>query len=298
MAEAAIRSAAQFPREEERTDVEDPTDYARMSDPLFNAEPARKMWRDNATLMHLLLASGVLLWAALENAPGRYVWFGEGRDGLLTYAVVVAAASLAACTALVLILTVVGDVGFRKTLFSLPRLGDVNVGVLIAAIFAIWWCAAAGVLTFSLPQRIAPYGSLSNAYGALWLGAICSIGMVGKACGHALGHTPVLGNLACSIVVLVAALLLDDPGRPVIAWSIILGASSCTLHAVLLLFGPEALGSAVVKLIAVCLLLLWIPGAAVLTFKGPFTSANHSANGFFAAWLGLFTAAMFVSDRA
>ena len=57
--------------------------------------------------------------AALKNAPMRYVWFSEGRAGFLTYAVVVAVASLAASATLVFTLTVVGDAGFRKTLFFL-----------------------------------------------------------------------------------------------------------------------------------------------------------------------------------
>ena len=83
-----------------------------------------------------------------------------------------------------------------------------TVSPLIAACFCVWWCAAAGVLTFSVPGHTAPSGSLSNAYGSLWLGAACSNAMISKACLRA-PNWPLSKSwqsLACSIVVLIAIL--------------------------------------------------------------------------------------------
>jgi hypothetical protein len=263
--------------------------------PLFNAEPARQMWRANWALMYLLVASGILLWAALENAPSQYVWFSHGRDGLLTYAMVVAAVSLAACSVLVIGLTTIGDSALRKSLFKIPRIGEVTVSTVIAVVFAVWWCTAAGVLTFGGPDfgRYAPYSVLSNGYFALWLGAACSIAMLSKAFGHPLGPDPLLGNLACSVVILIAALFLEDPREPTVTWAICLGAISSAIHLLILLIGIAKLRESFLKMLALLLLILWVPGAAVVSFKGPFTSAAHTSNGYFAAWLGLLSALAF-----
>jgi len=275
----------------------DPSAFISTDDgtPVFNSEPARKMWQTNWALMDLLVASGVLLWAALENAPAQYAPFSHGRDGLLTYAIVVAAVSLTLCSILLITLTTTGDSGLRTPLFTVPRLGAVNVSTVISVAFAVWWCAAAGVLTFNCPGwgHIAPYGTLSNGYFALWLGAVSSIGMLSKAFGHPIGPVPLLGNLACSVVILIAALCLDDPSRPTVTWAITVGAISLALHTLVLFVGIGKLKESLCKMLAWLLLILWTPAALVLTFKGPFTSAAHTSNGFFAAWLGLLSALAF-----
>eukprot|EP00962_Isochrysis_galbana_P045463 scaffold17888_cov149-Isochrysis_galbana.AAC.4 len=267
--------------------------------PVFDSEPARKMWQANWALMHLLVASGILLWAALENAPAQYVWFGHGREGLLTYAVVVAAVSLVVSSLLVIALTTIGDSGLRTSLFTVPRLGAVNVSTVISVAFAVWWCAAAGVLTFNCPGwgHIAPYGTLSNGYFALWLGSACSLSMLNKAFGHPMGPDALVGNLACSVVVLIAAICLNDPDEPTVTWAMSVGAASSANHLVILLIGINKLRKGLLKMMAVLLLLLWTPAAAVLTFKGPFTSAADSSNGFFGAWLGLLSALAFARDH-
>jgi len=279
----------------------DPSAFISTDDgtPVFNSEPARKMWQTNWALMDLLVASGVLLWAALENAPAQYAPFSHGRDGLLTYAIVVAAVSLTLCSILLITLTTTGDSGLRTPLFTVPRLGAVNVSTVISVAFAVWWCAAAGVLTFDSPGggHNAPYGTLSNGYFALWLGAVSSIGMLSKAFGHPIGPDPLLGNLACSVVVLIAAICLNDPDEPTVTWAMSVGAASSANHLVILLIGINKLRKGLLKMMAVLLLLLWTPAAAVLTFKGPFTSAADSSNGFFGAWLGLLSALAFARDH-
>jgi hypothetical protein len=246
----------------------------------------------NWTLMYLLVASGVLLWAALENPPSEYVWFDRGEDGLLTYAVAVAAVSLATCGVLVIGLTTMGDGALRKSLFSVPRRGTVTVSTIIAVALAVWWCAAVAVLSFD-GSRSSPYSTLSNGYIALWLGAACSVSMFSKAFGYPLGPDALLANLAASVVVLVAAKSLDSD-EPNVTWAFCVGAISSAIHLLILFVGISKVRTDGLKMLAFLLLILWVPGAAILTFKGPFTSADNS-NGFFGSWVGLLSALAFAS---
>jgi hypothetical protein len=267
--------------------------------PVFEAEPARRMLHANWAFMQLLIASGVLLWAALENAPAQYVPYSRGRNGLLTFAIVVPAVSLVVSSILVIALITKDDSGLRTALFIVPRLGAVTVSTAISGALAVWWCAAAGVLTFNGPRwdHVAQYSTISNAYFALWLGAACSLSMFNKACGHPFGPDPLLGNLACSVVILIAAICLDKPNEPSVSWAMSVGAASAANHLVILLVGINNLREGFLKMTALLLLLLWLPAAAVLTFKGPFTSATDSLNGYFGAWLGLLSAFAFARQH-
>jgi len=145
--------------------------------------------------------------------------------------------------------------------------------------------------------RAAPYGTLSNGYFALWFGTACSIAMVGKACGHPIGLSPLLCNFVCSIMVLLAAIFYDNASEPTVTWAICLGAISCAIHLLLFLRGVHKLGPNMLKALALLLLLLWTPGTLVLTFKGPFISVANTSNGYFSAWFGLLSALSLAADH-
>eukprot|EP00316_Scyphosphaera_apsteinii_P013578 CAMPEP_0119312178 /NCGR_PEP_ID=MMETSP1333-20130426/25389_1 /TAXON_ID=418940 /ORGANISM="Scyphosphaera apsteinii, Strain RCC1455" /LENGTH=207 /DNA_ID=CAMNT_0007316759 /DNA_START=242 /DNA_END=865 /DNA_ORIENTATION=- len=203
-----------------------------------------------------------------------------------------AAISLAICTLLILCAVAGADEGLKR-----KRVRHVSLQLIVAFFLVVWWAAAAGVLTVQ-----GPFDEVGNAYFSLWTGLVCAVGWFGKVSGQQAASRSMgslLGLLTCSVVLLLATWKLPSSlTKPTVAWSVALGISS-SLIALLLFFGLDRLRSPTRKFLAMLLVVLWAPGAGVLTFKEPFTTACGPANpnGYFAAWLGLFCAIAFVTEQ-
>jgi len=160
--------------------------------------------------------------------------------------------------------------------------------VLVTLLFAIW-IPGAGVLTFK-----SPYVVTSNAYFACWL-AFISSGYLFAAFWNikfpwaAFQDTPrtCLWVLLLASVIELTAASIDCPphnsctGRA--AWALSVGIMSTVISfftLVLYMLQPT-LHKAVLKLVGLLLFAMWIPGAGVLTFDGPYRTTG---NAYFACW--------------
>ena len=91
-----------------------------------------------------------------------------------------------------------------------------------------------------------------------------------------------VGIVAASIVLIIASIEWIRAAEGIFAMT--LGGLSIAIIAVLVLI-YDKLHKELLRGIAALLAVLWIFGAGILTFRGPFLMTG---NGFFASWIGLF----------
>jgi hypothetical protein len=160
--------------------------------------------------------------------------------------------------------------------------------VLVTLLFAIW-IPGAGVLTFK-----SPYVLTGNAYFACWLGFVASGYLFAafwniKFPWEAFQDTPrvcLWCILLASVVELTQAAIdcppdQDCTGRP--AWALAVGIMSTVISFVTLVVYmlQPTLNKVVLKIVGLLLFAMWIPGAGILTFDGPYTVTG---NAYFACW--------------
>jgi len=253
-------------------------------DSLLGGMIPHSLVKGQSAIVYLTVASVVLLIAAVQHSDRTGWWHNGGHDNRTTYSFIVAIVSLLISGVIFLLSIAKADSRIDHKLFSMPKLGDCTLRMLIAAFLVIWWAVAAAILTF-----VGPFVFLGNAYFALWAGLIASLvwfELVSGVDATPRVFGPALALLLCSATLLYACLSKYDVSQPEVAWGVTLGAISTAFSALLCLAG-HSLSVDIRRALALLLVLLWIPGAGVLTFDGPFTVAG---NGYFASWLGLLSA--------
>lgn len=191
---------------------------------------------------------------------------------------------------------------FVCILFLVPKVSQLarNWFKWIAVFFVLWWLGGAIYGTFVLPFQFT-----GNGYFASWTAVGISLVLVQGSWGLTIGHEQVLDKVSrltgdaprellvvfiASIIVLIAA--SASCGSFVCTgwniWAIICSvasilACSTVIAMKLLRMRDEQVESLLPKL-AFGLVLLWVVGTGIMTFKDPF---RITGNGYFAAWVAL-----------
>ncbi|PNW77184.1 hypothetical protein CHLRE_10g425850v5 [Chlamydomonas reinhardtii] len=98
--------------------------------------------------------------------------------------------------------------------------------------------------------------------------------------------------LAASIVELIAAGVLCEKCDSYVAWAVAVGAISTFftfVHAIICTFKPS-LAAKIAPFLSTFLVLWWIPGAGIPTFKSPFVVVG---NGYFSCWVAFLASLVF-----
>jgi hypothetical protein len=148
----------------------------------------------------ICIASAILLGASAKYASE---W-----DGLGDYAIVVSAVALGlGLLMLVWYKLIEGDSSvLRKPLLSLPLLGPLNVELVIATFFAVWYIVGASILTFQ-----GPYLTTGNGYFSAWGGAFAGFGYMAAASGRsmtAIGSSAMRGSGALHALTVPSIVLI------------------------------------------------------------------------------------------
>ncbi len=253
----------------------------------------------------MIVASAVLLGASSKYAGGG--------NALGDYAVSVAAVALGLGLAMMVWYKFIesDDSALRKTRFEMPLVGPVNIEMLIAAFFAVWWIVGASILTFQ-----GPFEDTGNGYFASWGGAFAATGYLTDACGRSMtaigssirrGSGSLYALSVPSIVIIIAttkqycifatcsSYLEANKYHAEAAYGLSVGVISLGFILLLGLIRARAdnvnlegngkkLIELMPKMIALVLTGLWIAACIILTFHEPFTTTR---NGYFSCWLGL-----------
>lgn len=237
---------------------------------------------------------------------------GYAGDDLGDYAIAVSAVSLGLGLLMMIWYKVISDDDDSevcKKRLDLPLLGPLNIEMMIAAFFAVWWIVGANILTFNGPHLVP-----GNGYFSAWGGAFAGIGYLANVSGRsmsAIGSSILRGSGALyaltvpSIVLIIAvtkqfcalfwcsSYLDTDRFYPEAALGLSVGIIS--LGFILLV----ALGSGYQshlsddakqavrwghKLASLVLLGMWTAAFIILTFHEPFTATG---NGYHSLVLGL-----------
>ena len=224
----------------------------------------------------LLAASGVETVAAFVN-------------GIFPYALSVGIVSLMLSVTLLILQSKNPD-ALLKVLFSLPKVGEVSVELLIAFALFAWWAVAAGILTFQ-----GPFNLTQNGFFATWAALAASTLIAStvipeiqdatlKAKRLSIHGTPIVLLLLCALVVLFAALQNTNGWEPML---MIAFAAITIVYCFLLLLSADTLSEQMKQTAAAIVLIIWLIEAGIGTFRGPFTITS---NGYFASWIGLLAA--------
>jgi len=252
-------------------------------------------------------AAGDAATADLETESSRRLQSTSGCDLLMgglspdtdntNYGVAVAAVSLALTLAFMLLAK------FRPAVlarFSLPlpkNLGMLSAQQVFYGFLLLWWGPGTGVLTFH-----GPYRTTGNPYFACWAALLCSVLLCADAftkmkvgIDHLKGASSsylreMFGLFVSSLTLFFAS--IDFVGSGTGAYGMSLGIISAVI-CVLATYLVEAkkIGAPLRKGVSGVLLVLWAAAAVLLTFDSPFTSTG---NGYFACWLGLACASLWV----
>jgi len=213
------------------------------------------------------------------------------------YGVAVAAVSLA----LTLVFMVLAK--FRPEVlarFSLPlpkNLGMLSAQQVFYGFLLLWWGAGTGVLTFH-----GPYRTTGNPYFACWASLLCSVLLCADAftkmkvgIDHLKGASSsylreMFGLFVSSLTLFFASIDFVSSGTGAYGMSLgIISAVICASSTYLV--EGKKIGAPLRKGVSGVLLVLWAAAAVLLTFDSPFTSTG---NGYFACWLGLACASLWV----
>jgi hypothetical protein len=185
----------------------------------------------------------------------------------------------------------------------------VAVEVYIAFFLALWWSLGAGILTFD-----APYLEVSNGYFSAWVGAISSniyLFMSSRAVRENAGNIKVAADQQPAFLLLLASLVEMIAAANVCAnihalvgggycveeygWAVAVGCLSSLTSIVVIVcaFAKINLPRLIHQVIAIFVVVLWIPGVYVVTFIAPFTTVG---NGYLAAWSALFLAIIYAEN--
>ena len=215
------------------------------------------------------------------------------------FGVAVGSISLGLCI-MVLLLAKYRPVKYMQ--WTLPKVrGEWTVSQLFSLFLAVWWCAAAAVLTF-----FSPFTQTSNAYFAIWaafvmsvLLASCMFSRVAQAFGraHSLredANVKAIAGLAlASAVVLFSCIEFVGLGVGLASFGLISGITSTVLATLLyFLVDRKQASTGLKKGLAAFFVLLWFINSIVLTF--PFTAPfRGTGNGYFGTWFATFCAFSF-----
>ena len=220
------------------------------------------------------------------------VLFNNGQLGwVVNYGYALFTSIIAICAGLVGFLLIKNQRwdNYNAKILTLPQVGDVSFGTLLAAVMLVFWSIAVGLLTFW-----SPYVGLGNGFIATWLGAVSSAyaaGVVRQARERSVSLGPVFWLLVASVVVLLALLPRVYQWLP---WARALGFATSAVSTVLtllVLLADQGILNCVVSdilrsTIFLWLAILWIITSLILTYRGPFTS-GLTANGFLGSWSAL-----------
>jgi len=189
--------------------------------------------------------------------------------------------------------------------FSLPlpkNLGMLSAQQVFYGFLLLWWGAGTGVLTFH-----GPYRTTGNPYFACWASLLCSVLLCADAFtkmkvgidllkGGAGGGSSYLremfGLFVSSLTLFFASIDFVPMENGLGAFGMSLGIISTVICvAATYLVEAKKVGAPLRKGVSAVLLVLWAAAAVLLTFDSPFTSTG---NGYFACWLGLACAALWV----
>jgi hypothetical protein len=173
----------------------------------------------------------------------------------------------------------------------------------VALFLVIWWMVGFFVATFD-----SPYVFTGNGFFGCWVAVIASAALVDNTWG--LGASEKIGNSTKtvprellritigSLVTLVAATYHGYHNNFWGVWSVVCPAVStgiCVFLSLIMVLGAGDKVSSYMQLVSWFLLVWWIFGTGVMTFKGPFVGTG---NGYFGAWLALLAAFMFCQAQS
>jgi len=161
---------------------------------------------------------------------------------------------------------------------------------MLATLLFAFWIPGAGILTFKNPYLVT-----GNAYFACWLAFVASAYLFFQsfnlkfpfaALGHDMAKVCLFLILLASVVELTQASIDCPPEHHCSGkqkWALTVGIMSSIISLCTLLFAMArgGLPSQLLKFVSILLFAIWIPGAGVLTFSGPF---RDTGNAYFACW--------------
>jgi len=235
---------------------------------------------------------------SLSGLPLEMVVGGLTADkGNTNYGVTVAAVSFA-LTAVFMVLAKFRPAVLARFSLPLPKnLGLLSAQQVFYGFLLLWWGPGTGVLTFH-----GPYRTTGNPYFACWAALLCSlllcadaftkmkVGMDQLKGASSSYLREMFGLLVSSLTLFFAS--IDFVGHSTGSYGMSLGIISAVVTvAATYLVETKKIGAPIRKVVSGLLLVLWTAAAVFLTFDSPFTSTG---NGYFACWLGLACAVLWV----